>query len=307
MSESMTAFNRLAVRRHRDRAAATLLDHGFLLREVAERLCDRLDDVKRRFPVALDLGCHLGELGQALGRRGGVEHLVQCDLSPRMAARADAAGRPDTLTLAADEEILPFKDASFDLVLSCLSLHWVNDLPGALLQVRRALKPDGLLLAAMLGGETCKELRMALAQAEIAEEGGLSPRVSPFADVRDAGGLLQRASFALPVVDGDTIMVSYSDPLTLMADLRAMGESNASVHRRKGLTRRRTLMAAAERYRALYGDAEGRVPATFQVIYLTAWAPHESQPKPLKPGAAQARLAEALGTVEIPAGDKARP
>jgi hypothetical protein len=159
----------------------------------------------------------------------------------------------------------------------------------------------------MFGGETLKELRQALAEAEIAEESGLSPRVSPFADVRDLGSLLQRAGFALPVVDSDTIMVSYGDAMALMADLRAMGESNASLHRRQGCTRRRTLAAAAERYRALHGDRQGRVPATFQAIYLTAWAPHESQQRPLKPGAAQARLADALGTVEIPAGDKARP
>jgi SAM-dependent methyltransferase len=303
----MVVFNRRVVRRHRDRAAARLAEHDFLFREVAERLCDRLDDMKRRFPLALDLGCHAGAIGRAFGDRGGIETLVQCDLSIRMAARAREAGRPGALTLAADEEFLSFKDASFDLVLSCLSLHWVNDLPGALLQARRALKPDGLFLAALFGGETLKELRQALTEAEIAVEGGLSPRVSPFADVRDLGGLLQRAGFALPVVDGDTIMVSYGDPLTLMADLRAMGESDAGIHRRRGFTRRRTLTTAAERYRALFGDAEGRVPATFQVIYLTAWAPHESQQKPLKPGSATARLADALGTTEIPAGDKARP
>ncbi len=297
----MCVFNRRVVRLHRDRAAPVLDDHGFLLDEVGERLADRLTDVKRRFPFALDLGCHAGGMGRLLGRRGGIETLVQCDLSPQMARRAGG------LSLAADEEALPFAESSFDLVLSCLSLHWVNDLPGALVQIRRALKPDGLFLAAMLGGETCRELRTALAEAEVACEGGLSPRVSPFADVRDAGQLLQRAGFALPVVDCDTITVSYAEPLKLMRDLRLMGEGNALIDRRKGFTRRATMMDAAARYREMFGDERGRVTATFQAITMTAWAPDPSQPKPLAPGSAKVRLAEALGTKEIPAGEKAAP
>ena len=301
MNEVMSVFDRAAVRRHRDRAAAGLDGHDFLIGEVGERLADRLDDVTRGFPRALDLGCHGGQMGRLLGGRGAIETLVQCDLSPRMARRADGLG------VAASEEFLPFADTAFDLVLSCLSLHWVNDLPGALVQIRRALKPDGLFLAAMLGGETLKELRTALAEAEISEEGGLSPRVSPFADVRDAGNLLGRAGFALPVVDVDTVTVSYADPLKLMADLRGMGETNAVAERRKGLSRRATLIDAAARYRDQFADADGRVPATFQVIYLTAWAPHPSQQKPLAPGSARARLADALDTTEIPAGEKAKP
>lgn len=305
MSDSFEVFNRLSVRRHRDRAAADLGDHDFLFRESAERLSDRLDDVKRRFPLALDLGCHGGQLGRALKRRGGVETLVQCDLSPAMAAQA---GREDGLpALACDEEALPFAGGAFDLVLSNLSLHWVNDLPGALLQIRRALKPDGLFLAAMLGGDTLKELRQALGEAEAAEEGGLSPRVSPMADVRDLGGLLQRAGFALPVTDTDTITVNYPDPMALMADLSGMGETNAAHEMRKGFTRRRTLEAAWARYSELFAGPDGRVPATFQVITLTGWAPDASQPQPLKPGSAEARLAHALDTVEISAGEKAKP
>ncbi len=205
------------------------------------------------------------------------------------------AARAPGLRLAADEEALPFGEATFDLVTSLLSLHWVNDLPGALAQIRLALKPDRLFLAAMLGGETLKELRQALAEAEIAVEGGLSPRVSPFAGVRDAGGLLQRAGFALPVVDTETLTVVYSDPLKLIADLRAMGETNAINERRRSLTRRATLLEAADRYRKAFADAEGRVPATFQVIYLTGWSPHDSQPKPLRRGSAKASLADALG------------
>ena len=293
MPDAMNVFDRRIVRLHRDRAAGGLAENDFLLREVGERLADRLDDVKRRFPLALDLGCHTGELGRLLGVRGGLESLVHCDLSPAMATKASG------LRLAADEEALPFGAGTFDLVASLLSLHWVNDLPGALTQIRHALKPDGLFLAAMLGGETLKELRQALAEAEIAVEGGLSPRVSPFAGVRDAGGLLQRAGFALPVVDTETLTVIYSDPLKLIADLRAMGETNAIIERRQGLTRRATLAEAAERYRKAFADPEGRIPATFQVIYITGWSPHDSQPKPLRPGSAKASLADALGAGEL--------
>lgn len=291
MADPIRIFDRALVRKRRDRAAAHFASHDFLVREVAERLADRLSDVTRSFPLALDLGCHTGEIADTLGPRGGIQTLVQCDLSPRMAARAAANGHP---TLAADEEWLPFADASFDLVISCLSLHWVNDLPGTLVQIRRVLKPDGLFLCAMLGGETLKELRQALAEAEIAEEGGLSPRVSPFADVRDLGGLLQRAGFALPVVDADSVDVAYADPMRLMADLRGMGETNAVAEQRKGMSRRATLLGALARYQDLFADAHGRVSATFQVLTMTAWKPHPTQQQPLKPGSGQVSLAQEL-------------
>ncbi len=304
MSDPLNLFDRRLLRRRRDRAAANLAAHDFLFAEVAERLTERLDDVTRKFPRALDLGCHGGALARALGRRGGVETLVQCDLSPAMARAAASAGRP---SLAADEEALPFAPRSFDLVMSVLSLHWVNDLPGALIQIRQALKPDGLFLGALLGGETLAELRTALMEAELAEEAGASPRVSPFAEVRDAGALLQRAGFALPVADVDTIPVTYPDALALMRDLRGMGESNALVERRRTPTRRATLARAAAIYAEKFAAADGRVPATFQVITLTAWAPHPCQPKALAPGSARSRLADALGIEELPAGDKARP
>lgn len=305
MPEQMRVFDRRSVRQHRDRAAKTLPDHDFLLREVGERLLDRLDDIRRSFPLALDLGCHRGELGTMLAGRGGIQTLVQCDLSEAMVrAATDTASGPGAV---ADEEALPFAEGSFDLVLSAMSLHWVNDLPGALVQLRRILRPDGLLLMALLGGETLKQLRHALAEAEIAGEGGLSPRVSPFADVRDIGNLLQRAGFALPVVDSDTITVSYGNPLALLADLRGMGESNAVLHRRKTVTRRATLFSALERYHAGHATGDGRVPATFQVVFAVAWAPDESQPQPLRPGSARTRLADALHTEEVPAGDPARP
>jgi len=302
MSDSMNVFDRRAVRAHRTRAAPQLDAHDFLFREIAGRLAERLDEVTRNFPRALDLGCHTGQMSAALAGRGGIETLVQCDLAPEMARTAARNGRP---SLAADEEALPFAPASFDLVLSALSLHWVNDLPGTLLQLRQILKPDGLLLIAMLGGETLRELRSALMEAEIAEEDGASPRVSPFAEVRGLGGLLQRAGFALPLVDKDTIPVTYPSALALMRDLRGMGETNAVHSRRKTLSRRATLLRAAAIYEEKFTQADGRLTATFDAIYLTAWAPSPDQPKALKPGSAQTRLAEALGAKEEPAGEEA--
>jgi len=263
----MTIFNRRTVRRHRDRAAAEFEHHNFLHRDVGERLADRLDDIRRSFPQALDLGCHDGQLDRLLNGRGGIETLFRCDLSQQMARRAGS------LAVTADEEFLPFAPASFDLVLSNLSLHWVNDLPGALAQIRRTLKPGGLLLAAMLGGDTLKELRHALAGAEIALEGGLSPRVSPFADVRDAGDLLARAGLIGAVADSETITVSYGNPMALLADLRGMGETNAVIESRKGFTSRATIMRAMTDYQEIFVDDDGRLPATFQVIYLTGWVP----------------------------------
>jgi SAM-dependent methyltransferase len=299
--DSHAPFDRRALRAHRDRAAATLPAHDFLFREVAERLVDRLADMTRRFPCVLDLGCHGGEVSAMLAGQGGIDTLVQCDLSPGMARRARANGHP---TLVGDEETLPFGGGRFDLVFSNLSLHWVNDLPGALAQIRHCLKPDGLFLAALLAGETLSELRRALIEAELAVAGGASPRVSPVADMRDLAGLLQRAGFALPVVDSDTVTVTYADAIRLMGDLRGMGETNATAARSRRPARRALFLEAASRYRDAHGDAAGRVPATFQVVYLTAWAPHESQQKPLRPGSATARLADALGAEERPAGEK---
>lgn len=267
MSDSIAVFNRRVVRLRRDRAAGRPGDQDFLFRAVGERLLDRLDDVRRKFPLALDLGCRDGLLDSLLAGRGGIERLVQCDLSPAMASLAGRRGE----ALAADEEFLPFAAESFDLVLSNLALHWVNDLPGTLLQVRQALRQGGLFLGAMLGAGTLAELRQCLAEAEMEEEGGMSPRVSPFADVRDIGNLLLRAGFTEPVADTDGLKVSYPDSFRLMADLRAMGEANAIRERRSAFSRRATLAAAAARYGEGFGDADGRIPATFQVIFLTAW------------------------------------
>ncbi len=291
-------FDRRIVRCHRERAARHFAEHDFLFREAGERLAERLDDLKPQFPRVLDLGARTGLMAPLLAKRPGTELIVQCDLSARMmrAARArpcaDQSEAHRTVCVA-DEEFLPFAAASFDLVVSCLSLHWTNDLPGALVQVRRVLKPDGLFLCAILGGGTLAELRRALIEAEVAESGGAGPRVSPFADVRDAGALLQRAGFALPVVDADTLTVSYENALDLMRDLRGMGETNAIAERRKDFSRRSTLLRAAAIYEDLYAE-DGRMPATFQILNLTAWAPHASQQKPLRPGSAAHSLAQAV-------------
>ena len=238
----------------------------------------------------------------------GAAILVSVNIKPLVLVRVVGQGCDLVpAALAADDEALPFADGAFDLVVSGLSLHWVNDLPGSLVQIRRSLRPDGLFLGALLGGDTLIELRHALVEAESEIEGGVSPRVSPFLDVREGGALLQRAGFALPVVDSDTITVTWPDALALMRDLRGMGEANSVIERKKGFTRRETLFVAAARYQERHGDADGRIPATFQVIYLTGWAPHENQQQALRPGAATARLADALDVTEVSAGEKTEP
>ena len=292
-------FDRRLLIARRNRAADGAADHDFLLVRVADDLMERLSAINRVFPVALDLGAHHGLLGRRLRRLPGVEMVIDMEPAARLLAQcADPR-------VQADEEALPFADESFDLVVSGLALHFVNDLPGTLLQVRRLLKPDGLLLAAMLGGTTLTELRIALLAAEEEIEGGASPRVAPFTDVRDLGALLQRAGFALPVADAETVTVTYAHPLALMRELRAMGAANALLHRRRSPLRRTTLARALEIYAQRFGVANGRIPATFEIITLTAWAPHESQQKPLQPGSAKVRLAEVLGTEEHPAGEPA--
>jgi NADH dehydrogenase [ubiquinone] 1 alpha subcomplex assembly factor 5 len=287
-------FDRAAIRRNRDRAARDFAAHDVLLREAVDRLVDRLDDIARPFAQALVVGSHGGLVARALAGRPGLETVIETDLSSAMLGRRG---------IVADAEFLPFA-GGLDLAVSCLSLHAVNDLPGALIQLRAALKPDGLLLASLYGPDTLHELREALLDAEIEISGGASPRVSPFVDVRDAGALLQRAGFALPVVDSDTLTIRYANALDLMHDLRGMGEANALAERRRNFTRRDILLRAASLYEERYKGDDGRVPATFQFVTMTAWAPHASQPKPLRPGSAAARLADALGSSERPAGEK---
>lgn len=301
MTDAAQVFDRTAVRRHRDRAASSLSDYDFLFREVGGALIDRLGDIKRTFPLTLDLGCHTGQLAELAQDHGGIKTLVQSDHSQAMLDRVDG------LRVAVDEEFLPFAEAEFDLIMSNLSLQWVNDLPGTLLQIRRCLKPDGLFLGAFFGGETLRELRAAFLETEAELEGGASPHVSPFLDLRDAGDLLARAGFTLPVADTDLLTVSYGDPFRLLHDLRGMGEANALLTRRQNFMRRETLMATLQNYVASHADADGRVPATFEIVILTAWAPHESQQQPLSPGSADARLADALNTDELDGGDPTKP
>jgi SAM-dependent methyltransferase len=287
-------FDRLLLRRRR-RRARKLGRATFLIDRVADDLADRLASVLRRFSVAADLGTPTPALRRLLAPR--VEVLIAVDADP-LALRDDLGPR-----LVADEEALPFADGSLDLVVSALALQSVNDLPGALVQVRRALKPDGLFLAAFLGGDTLTELRQSFAAAEAEIEGGVSPRVAPFVDAREAGALLQRAGFALPVADVDRITVRYASPFELMRDLRRMGATNALAERRTKPLRRATLLRMADVYAARFADADGRVRASFDVVWLSGWAPHASQPQPLKPGSARARLADALGTREFSAGE----
>ena len=283
-------FDRKLVKLHRDRAVRELGNFEFLFCEVARMLADRLSDIRRRFPVALDVGCHTGQMTKILKNLSKIDTTLQCDLSERMVRQTSG------LRFAADEEFLPVGDGMLDLLISCLSLHWVNDLPGCLIQMRQALKEDGLFLAALFGGETLKELRQSLIEAETQIVGGAGPRVSPFADIQDGGALLQRAGFALPVVDTDILTVSYENPLKLMHDLRGMGEQMAAHTRQKTFTRRDVLFRAADIYQTTYGGADGRIPATFEVITLTAWAPSTNQPQPLMRGSGQLSLADALNS-----------
>lgn len=284
-------FDRPLVRRRLARALRTGYA-DFLLSRAVEDLEERLATVLRTFPLALDLATPTPVAAEALRRSGRAETVLR--LSPV----------PEPGSVLGDEERLPFASESFNLVVSLLALQSVNDLPGALVQIRRALKPDGLFIGALLGGATLTELRQAFMQAEAEVEGGASPRVAPFADMRDLGGLLQRAGFALPVTDTETVRVRYGDPFGLMRDLRQMGLSNALSDRRRTPLRRETLLRMAEIYTERFADPDGRLPATFEIVWLSGWAPHESQQKPLRPGSAQTSLADALGVKEGPPGPK---
>jgi SAM-dependent methyltransferase len=291
-------FDRGLLRARRRRAAA-MGAATFLLDRAAADLAERLTAVLRRFDLVLDLGTPTTAVREALAGVASVGTVVAADAQ---CPRAQAYRRR---FVVADEEALPFASATFDLVVSGLSLQFVNDLPGTLVQIRRVLKPDGLFLAALAGGDTLTELRQSFVAAESEMEGGISPRVAPFADVRDLGALLQRAGFALPVTDVDRITVRYDHAFALMHDLRRMGATNALIDRRRTPLKRATLLRMAEIYAERFADSDGRVRATFEIVWLLGWAPHPSQQQPLRPGSAQARLADALGTREISTGEKA--
>lgn len=297
-TDPMRIFDRRLVRLRRERAAATVGRVAPVLEAAAERLLDRLDDTTRRFSRALDLGGR-GVVAPRLRARG-IGFVVPMDLSDRMAARSGAAA------VAGDEEWLPFGAESFDLVVANLSLHWVNDLPGALVQIRRCLRPDGLFLASLPGLGTLAPLRAALASAEAALRDGVSPRVSPFPDLQDMAALLQRAGFALPVADAEDLPLAYRTPAALLGDLRDAGEANA-VLARDGRTPPRALLPmalAGLQESGPKGGPEGFRPV-LRLLTVTGWAPHESQAKPARPGSAGVRLADALGVEERSAGEKA--
>ncbi|MBN9021406.1 MAG: methyltransferase domain-containing protein [Rhizobiales bacterium] len=296
MSAPPTVFDRRLLAARRARAGAAVPD--FLLRHVAGDIVERLGAVQRTFAVAADIGTPLPLLAEAVAASGRAGRTV------RLAPPGTPPGR-GIETVVGDEELLPFAPASLDLAVSALALQFVNDLPGVLAQLRRALRPDGLLLAAFVGGESLRELAEVLALAESEVTGGASPRVAPFVEVRAAGGLLQRAGFALPVVDQDRVTVRYADAIALMRDLRAMGATNMLVERDRRPLRRAVLAAAAADYASRFADPDGRIRVTFDIVSVSGWVPHESQQKPLAPGSARVRLADALGAKEEKAGEKA--
>lgn len=294
-------FDRALLSTRRARFAAQFAEHDFLLRRAAEDIAVRLQAIMRDFPLALNLGAHHGVLSDLLRSDDRVGNVISAD--PCLPVLTKVSG----LRVVCEDDFLPFRPASLDLVVSGLSLQLVNDVPGALVQVRHALKPDGLFLCAALGGRTLFELRTALAMAEEEIYGGVSPRVAPFADVRDYGALLQRAGFALPVTDTDTFTVTYETPFHLMREIGAMGGSNCLVERRRVPASRHLFMRAAEIYNEQFSATDGRIQATFEIIHMTGWAPDASQPKPLRPGSASVGLADALGVDEISTGEKTGP
>lgn len=295
----MRIFDRTLHARRRARAAASFGEYSFLKQAAAEDIALRLEAVNRRFDRALDLGAHDGTLARVLKADpligGRISEIVSADLSPAFGHQT------------ADEEALPFEEHSFDLIVSALSLHWVNDLPGALIQIRRVLKPDGLFIATVLGGRTLTELRQSLLAAEDEIRGGAANRVSPMLDVFDAAGLLQRTQFAMPVADNDVRTVRYAHPLKLLADLRGMGETAAFANRTNPALTRGILMRAMEIYAQRFSDPDGRIRATFEFVTLSGWAPGPDQPIAKRPGSATVRLADALGVKEQAAGEKTGP
>jgi len=264
-------FDRALLRARMDRARR-IGPATFLLDRVAEDMADRLQAVTRPFSAVAEIGSSVELLRKPLADR--FESITRIDFD--------------------ESEALKLEPETLDLAISALTLQFANDLPGVLAQMRRALKPDGLLLAAMIGGDTLTELRQSFAAAEAECEGGVSPRVAPFADLRDVGALLQRAGLALPVTDVDRVVVRYDSAFALMADLRRMGATNILVERRRAPTRRATMLRMAQVYAERFSDPDGRIRATFDIIWLSGWAPHESQPKPLRPGSAKASLEAAV-------------
>ncbi len=280
-------------RQRKRRARADFAESAFLHARVVADLADRLEAIPRRFSRVLALG-------------GGGFFSTEVRARPDLGQRIGEIVEADVASgdIEVDLERLPFADSVFDLVVSPLALHWANDLPGTLIQIRRTLKPDGLLLASLFGGDTLNELRLCLIQAEFEITGGAGPRVAPFAGLQDVAGLLQRAEYALPAADRDVVTVHYGEPMRLLFDLRAMGETSALAQRSQRALSQRILARTFAIYRERFSDDDNRIRATFEILTLTGWAQHESQQKPLKPGSAKTRLADALGVIEHSTGEK---
>ncbi len=299
MSDERILFDRKLLRDRRARFAHEIEAREFVLAHVAGEIAERVELMLRPFPLALDLGAYHGLLGRKVAALASVGEVIYAESAFAFAAKCP---RP---SLVCDEDLLPFKDASLNLIVSGLALHRVNDLPGALIQIRRALVPDGLFMAGLLGAGALSELREALIEAEAETQGGASPRVAPFGDVRAYGALLQRAGFALPVADTETLTVLYPSPSEVMREIRALGGGNVLLARSRKPLSRQVLQRADEIYRQRHSTADGQVRASFEIVFLSGWGPDETQQKPLKPASAARRLADALGTTEQPAGDKA--
>ncbi|KAI8831058.1 S-adenosyl-L-methionine-dependent methyltransferase [Chytriomyces cf. hyalinus JEL632] len=290
-ANAMRVFDR-SIKRIQRNASATLTDSStfdYIRDEVADRLVDRLLDIKRRFPNVLDLGSGAGHIVKYVDKDM-MDKLVMLDSAEKMLFRdQDKKYEVPIERVVGDEELLPFPEDSFDCVMSSMALHWVNDLPGTLIQVRKCLKPDSVFIGAMAGGDTLYELRTSLQLAQIEREGGVAPHVSPMADMKDLGSLLSRAGLTLTTLDTDEIVIKYPSMYELIQDLSDMGEGNAIFNRTASLNRD-TIDAAAEIYKAVYGNPDGSIPATFQILYMIGWKPDPSQPKPLKRGSGEVSL-----------------
>ena len=298
LTSPAAVFDRCRVRRNRERSQKNFKEHSFLFDWAAQEMKDRLAFINRSFSSVLQIGGHTMRALEDNEQMVGFTAVMDC---------ASFSPKDKRLFVQAEEDFFPFGAGTLDLVLGAMTLHTVNDLPGALIQIRRSLKPDGLFLAAFFGGETLYELRDVLIESEAQTRGGISPRVFPFADKQQAGALLQRAGFALPVVDSEIITVTYPNLFRLMRDLRGMGEGNALRLRDKSFPGKTFFRKAEDLYRQRYSDPDGRIRASFEILFMIGWAPHESQQKPLRPGSAETSLAEALDTMEIKTGDRTKP
>lgn len=297
-SSEILVFDRDLIKHNRERCAKKFKEFDFIFSHTKQILKDRIYDINREFKAGLQIGSRC-PVNAAEHHK--IDTLVTCDLTNK------PISAETTHYFQATEEFLPVKPKSLDLVISNLNLHSVNDLPGALLQIKQSLKDDGLFIASMLGGETLHELRNVMTEVELKLYGGISPRIFPFADKQQMGDLLQRAGFALPVVDSEIITVTYDNIFKLFSDLRGMGENNAIIERDKTFSSRAFFMDVAKTYQEQFAEDDGRIAVTFEIIFLLGWAPHKSQQKPLRPGSAEHRLADALSTTEIKTGEKAKP